>query len=110
MPEGVFFVPDMSTDARIRVFRRNLNLPGEFEVMEVDAYIIVTDRYIVLLDTMLCPEDMATVMQSVQDELAGRQVLVVNSHADWDHSWGNAYFTGDHTTHTVHTAHAVPII
>ena len=110
MPEGVFFVPEMSTDARIRVFRRNLNLPGEFEVLEVDAYIIVTDRYIVLLDTMLCPEDMATVMQSVQDELAGRQVLVVNSHADWDHSWGNAYFTDDHPAHPVHTAYAAPII
>ncbi len=94
--EGVFFVPEMSTDARIRVFRRSLNLPGEFEEMEVDAYIVVTERYIVLLDTLLCPEDVAIVMQSVQDESVGRQVLVVNSHADWDHSWGNAYFTGEH--------------
>ena len=94
--EGVFFVPEMSTDARIRVFRRSLNLPGEFEEMEVDAYAIVTERYIVLLDTLLCPEDMAIVMQSMQDELVGRQILVVNSHADWDHSWGNAYFTGEH--------------
>jgi glyoxylase-like metal-dependent hydrolase (beta-lactamase superfamily II) len=94
--EGVFFVPEMSTDARIRVFRRSLNLPGEFEEMEVDAYAIVTERYIVLLDTLLCPEDMAIVMQSVQDELVGRKILVVNSHADWDHSWGNAYFSGEH--------------
>lgn len=92
--EGVFFVPEMSTDARIRVFRRSLNLPGEFEEMEVDAYIIVTEHYIVLLDTLLCPEDMAIVMQSIEDEVLGQQILVVNSHADWDHSWGNAYFTG----------------
>jgi glyoxylase-like metal-dependent hydrolase (beta-lactamase superfamily II) len=35
---------------------------------------------------------MAVVMHEVQGELAGRQVLVVNSHADWDHTWGNAYF------------------
>ncbi|HLJ35748.1 MAG TPA: MBL fold metallo-hydrolase, partial [Ktedonobacteraceae bacterium] len=24
------------------------------------------------------------------------QLLVVNSHADWDHSWGNCYFSGEH--------------
>lgn len=95
--EGVFFVPDMSTDTRIRVFRRNLSLPGEFDEMEVDAYAIVTERFLVLLDTLLCPEDMAVVMQHVQEELPGRQLLVVNSHADWDHSWGNSYFTGAHT-------------
>lgn len=94
--EGVFFVPEMSTDTRIRVFRRNLNLPGEFDEMEVDAYVIVTERFLVFLDTMLCPEDMAVVMQHVQHELPGRELLVVNSHADWDHSWGNCYFTGPH--------------
>jgi glyoxylase-like metal-dependent hydrolase (beta-lactamase superfamily II) len=94
--EGVFFVPEMSTDTRIRVFRRNLNLPGEFDEMEVDVYVIVTERFLVLLDTMLCPEDMAVVMQHVQHELPGRQLLVVNSHADWDHAWGNCYFTGPH--------------
>lgn len=95
-PEGVFFVPEMTTDARIRVFRRNLNLPGEFEAMEVDAYVVVTERYLVLFDTMLCPEDMAVVMQHVQHDLAGRQLLVVNSHADWDHAWGNCYFSGEY--------------
>ena len=94
--EGIFFVPEMSTDARIRVFRRNLNLPGEFEEMEVDAYVVVSERYVVLLDTILCPEDMAVLIQHVQHELSGRQVLVVNSHADWDHCWGNCYFTGEH--------------
>ncbi len=94
--EGVFFVPEMSTDTRIRVFRRNLNLPGEFDGMEVDAYVIVTKRFLVFLDTMLCPEDMAVVMQHVQHDLPGRELLVVNSHADWDHSWGNSYFTNPH--------------
>ncbi len=27
-------------------------------------------------------------------ELEGRALLCVDSHADWDHAWGNAYFTG----------------
>ncbi len=98
---GVFFVPEMSDDARVRVFRRNLSALEEFEGMEVDAYAIITDRYVVILDTMLCPDDVALMMQSLQDELAGREILCVNSHADWDHAYGNGYFTG---------TRAVPII
>ena len=95
-PEGVVFVPEMSPDPRIRVFRRNFNAVGEFEGMEVDAYVVITDQYVVVLDTLLCPQDAQVMMQMIQDELAGRQILVVNSHADWDHAWGNAYFTGEH--------------
>src|SRR5256884_3829777 len=94
--EGVFLVPEMSSDPRIRVFRRTLNVVGEFEGMEVDAYIVITDNYLVVFDTLLCPEDAHTMMQMVQDQMAGRQVLVVNSHADWDHAWGNTYFTRKH--------------
>jgi len=94
--KGVFFVPEMSTDPRLRVFRRTFDAIQEFEGMEVDAYIMTTDNYVVVFDTLLCPEDAAAVMQMVEDQLVGRQVLVVNSHADWDHAWGNAYFTGEH--------------
>ena len=94
--EGVFIVPEMSSDPRIRVFRRKFSAAGEFEGMEVDAYIVITDNYLVVFDTLLCPEDAHAMMQMVQDQLAGRQVLVVNSHADWDHAWGNAYFTRKH--------------
>jgi glyoxylase-like metal-dependent hydrolase (beta-lactamase superfamily II) len=64
--------------------------------MEVDAYVVLTKRCLVVFDTLLCPEDMAIVMHEVQDGLAGRQLLVVNSHADWDHTWGNAYFSAQH--------------
>lgn len=91
--DGTVSVPEMSSDKRVRVFRRTLTGLEEFERMEVDAYVVITHRYLVVLDTLLCPEDMAAVMHEVQDALSGRQLLVVNSHADWDHSWGNAYFT-----------------
>jgi glyoxylase-like metal-dependent hydrolase (beta-lactamase superfamily II) len=94
--EGVFLVPDMVADARMRVFRRNFNMVGEFEGMEVDAYVVITDRYVVVLDTFLCPEDAQAMMETVNNTLLGRTLLVVNSHADWDHAWGNAYFTGEH--------------
>ena len=94
--EGVFFVPAMSADNQIRVFRRTLNATKKFEGLDVDAYIVITDSYLVVCDTMLCPEDVAAMMQLVQHEIAERIVLVVNSHADWDHAWGNAYFRGKH--------------
>jgi glyoxylase-like metal-dependent hydrolase (beta-lactamase superfamily II) len=99
--QGGFLVPAISDDQRVRVFRRNFTAPGEFDGMEVAAYAVITDRYIVVCDTLLCPEDMIHVMQQMRDVLPGRQVLVVNSHADWDHVWGNCYFTG---------VHAAPII
>lgn len=94
--DGVFFIPEMSADQRVRVFRRNFNGIEGFDGMEVDAYVVITERYVVVFDTLLCPADASIVMQLVEDQLPGRQLLVVNSHADWDHSWGNAYFTGEH--------------
>lgn len=72
--------------------------------MEVDAYAIITRDYVVVCDTLLCSEDMEAVLREVQDELAGRQLLVVNSHADWDHTWGNNYFQGRHAAPII--AHA----
>jgi glyoxylase-like metal-dependent hydrolase (beta-lactamase superfamily II) len=94
--DGVFLVPEMSADPRVKVFRRTLSDLNEFEGMEVDAYIIITERYTVIFDTLLCPEDSAAMIQTVEEQIIGRQILVVNSHADWDHCWGNEYFTGEH--------------
>lgn len=93
----LFPVPGMGGDERVRVFHRIFDATGEFEGMEVDAYVIITERYVVVLDTMLCPADVAAMMDFVAGELAGRAVLCVDSHADWDHAWGNAYFTGEHS-------------
>ena len=94
MMDNIIEVPQ--ADERIRIFRRKLVAPAEFAGLEVDASIIVSNRYIVLCDTLLCPEDMAEIMHRVRGELAGRQLLIVNSHADWDHTWGNSYFTKNH--------------
>ena len=93
--EQLFPVPGMSEDERVRVFRRVFDMTGDLECLEVDAYIVITRRYVVVLDTMLCPADVAGMMSFVSDELQGRIVLCVDSHADWDHAWGNAYFTGE---------------
>lgn len=95
LAEGIV-IPDMSMDRRVRVYRRSFQMEGEFEGMEVDSYVVMTERFVVVLDTLLCPEDMDFVMRDIQDMLPGRQLLVVNSHADWDHCWGSGYFTGVH--------------
>jgi glyoxylase-like metal-dependent hydrolase (beta-lactamase superfamily II) len=87
-------VPEMSGDERVLVFRRSLDIKGEFEGLEVDAYVVLTDRYVVMLDTMLCPADAEAIMRQVGDAANGKTLLCVNSHADWDHAWGNAYFQG----------------
>ncbi len=92
-----FPVPGASGDERVRVFRRVFDIQGAFEGLEVDAYVVVTGHYVLVLDTMLFPEDAAAMMQQVGDAGAGRILLCVNSHADWDHTWGNAYYTGAHT-------------
>jgi len=94
--EGVSVVPEMSTDSRVRVFRRTLTSIEDFAGMEVDAYVVITRNYAVVCDTLLCPEDAAVMMQEVAQDIVGRQLLVVNSHADWDHAWGNAHFTGQY--------------
>ncbi len=103
--EGVFFVPEMSDDERVRVFRRAFSMQGSDLAMEVDAYALITDRYLIVCDTFLCPEDMDFVMRAVEDDLKERQILVVNSHADWDHAWGNCYFTGEHAAPIIAQAH-----
>lgn len=93
--QGVREVPEMSPDPRVRVFRRTLSGLDDFEGMEVDAYLVLGERYAVMLDTLLCPDDMAQVMAACEAQIGNRQLLCVNSHADWDHTWGNGYFSGE---------------
>src|SRR2546421_8028220 len=94
MPSDVMYIPEMSNDTRLRVFRRNLTIEGAFDGMEVDAYVVLSERYVIVGDTMLCPEDMAAGFESIGDVVAGREILGINIHADWGPPLGNHYFTG----------------
>ena len=82
---SVWEVPNGNWDPRLRVFRHGAL---------VDTAAVVTERYLVLIDTGPAPEPMATVMDALADVAAGRQLLVLNTHADWDHYWGNSLFAG----------------
>jgi glyoxylase-like metal-dependent hydrolase (beta-lactamase superfamily II) len=76
-------VANTGWDERLRLFRAG---------NEVDTCVLVTQRYVVVVDTMATPELAAAIVESVRPALAGRHLLVINTHADYDHCWGNAVF------------------
>lgn len=59
---------------------------------DVRAMLLLGERRAVVVDTMNCPEDMAPFLRLIAAH--GRPHIVVNTHADWDHFWGNAAFPG----------------
>jgi glyoxylase-like metal-dependent hydrolase (beta-lactamase superfamily II) len=84
--DTIELVPNQGWDARVRVLRC-----GDL----VDAFAVCGTRYVVLIDTLINPQTAAQMLQIVKPELVGdRQLLVVNTHADWDHCWGNQLFAG----------------
>jgi glyoxylase-like metal-dependent hydrolase (beta-lactamase superfamily II) len=60
----------------------------------VQTFIVVTRRYVVLLDTLINATTARAMLNYARPHLAGRQLLVINSHADYDHCWGNQLFAG----------------
>lgn len=79
-------IENMGWDERIKVFRC---------APVVDAFAVVTQRYVVLIDTLINPRTASQMMGELEIYLeAGRLLMVVNTHADWDHVWGNQLFSG----------------
>ncbi len=60
---------------------------------------MVTERYVVIVDTMATPELAAAILESMRPFQEGRQALVINTHADYDHCWGNAIFAAPGAVH-----------
>jgi glyoxylase-like metal-dependent hydrolase (beta-lactamase superfamily II) len=73
-------------DARVRVFLSR---------DEVETFVLKTQRYLIVVDSATTPTVSAGILAMVEGDLAGRILLVVNTHADYDHAWGNATFVGD---------------
>lgn len=71
----------------------------------VQVCIVVTQRYVVLIDTLLNPQTATALVEIARKHLVnGRQLLAVDTHADWDHAWGNQIFAGSEA------AYPTPII
>lgn len=94
--DQVSLIDTMGWDERIMVCRCGTT---------VDAFIVVTARYVILVDTMTGPETAAAMLELAAPHLhSERRLLVINTHADWDHCWGNQLFSG------VAVRHAAPIV
>lgn len=61
---------------------------------EVDAVFVGTDRFSVLIDTLATPSQCRHALDLLADRMQGRPLIVVNSHMDWDHFWGNRAVSG----------------
>ncbi len=67
-------------DARVRVFRS----------ADLDSFAVIADRFVVLVDTQMTPQNCASILEALRLELQSRGLVVVNSHQHDDHVWGNA--------------------
>jgi glyoxylase-like metal-dependent hydrolase (beta-lactamase superfamily II) len=61
---------------------------------EVDVFVVRTERFVVLVDTTGTPGQCRQILDSIAAELARTPLVVVNTHADWDHVWGNSAAIG----------------
>lgn len=59
----------------------------------VRSHIIYTQNFTVVYDTLLGPLSGGFLAQRVQQRAPDKPVLVVVSHSDWDHYWGNQCFS-----------------
>lgn len=82
----------MAADVTITQFQDGIYLASRplDASSEVRAALLLGARRAAVIDTMTCPEDMAPFLALLADY--GRPYVVVNTHADWDHYWGNAAF------------------
>ncbi|CAA9589756.1 MAG: hypothetical protein AVDCRST_MAG18-4738 [uncultured Thermomicrobiales bacterium] len=61
----------------------------------VDSFIVITARYVILIDTLINPATAEALLAIAKPHLRdARTLLVINTHADWDHCWGNQLFAG----------------
>ncbi|GAB4192496.1 MAG: hypothetical protein OHK0022_06740 [Roseiflexaceae bacterium] len=83
--DRVELVPNGGWDPRVLICR---------SAPTVDAFVVITDRYVVLVDTLVNGKTAGGMLEIARPHLGGRQLLVVCTHAHWDHAWGNHLFAG----------------
>ena len=60
-----------------------------------NVYVIVGTRHVFIIDTFLGPEPMEALKAKLTEEgVAGNSLVIFNTHADYDHIWGNQAFKG----------------
>ncbi|MBB3916792.1 MBL fold metallo-hydrolase [Rhizobium fabae] len=61
---------------------------------EVDGVFVRTERFNILIDTLGTPEQCRMALDLLREKAEARPLIVINSHMDWDHFWGNAAIAG----------------
>lgn len=61
---------------------------------DITVYLIHADKNWFLCDTHLGPQSMECIKQYISMQSNTKEVIVFNSHSDWDHIWGNCVFQG----------------
>lgn len=82
---SVEWLPNEGWDPRIHI-AANADL--------VYVFAVITERTVILVDTLLNEVTAEALVEHVRSHLPGRQLLIINSHSDWDHAWGNQLFAG----------------
>ncbi|MDP2858488.1 MAG: MBL fold metallo-hydrolase [Bacillota bacterium] len=70
------------------------------ELDGTNTYVVEGERFRFFLDTYLGPDPMREVEKCMRHTHGEKTPVVFNSHADWDHIWGNPVFR-----HTIILAH-----
>jgi len=84
--DRVWVVPNDGWDERILICRCGTL---------VDVFVVVTTRYVVIVDTLIGPDTVEQLLAIARPYLRdGRTLLAIDTHADWDHCLGNSAFTG----------------
>lgn len=73
----------------------------------VQSFVVVTKRFNVLVDTLVNEETALQAVELARAHGPGRELLVVNTHADWDHYWGNQLFSCPILAHELAARRAV---
>ncbi|MFW9918879.1 MAG: MBL fold metallo-hydrolase [Candidatus Thorarchaeota archaeon] len=77
-----------------RIGQRNITIIYD-EPFQTTTHLILGEERVYVCDTFLGPDSMRKVEKVLKKEgVGGMRVVVFNSHADWDHIWGNCYFEG----------------
>lgn len=58
----------------------------------ISVYLIKGDQYLILCDTHLGPLSMDRIKDYLLSQSIHKELLIFNSHSDWDHIWGNCAF------------------
>jgi len=59
---------------------------------DISVYLIKGDHHYVLCDTHLGPLSMNIIKEYLLNLKTSKELLIFNSHSDWDHIWGNCAF------------------